>query len=417
MLIRRSVILISLLLPFSLFAQNPLSKKADSLYNTKNYLPAGSLYLQSADKEPFKVTKTGNYYNAACCFALAGKPDSAITILNLAATNGYKNVKHLKKDGDLESLHSMPEWNILVKKLEQISTSTKDPRKARLITTDIDNFWKAYDLAKKDTANRIKIYQQYYIDAGTDGLQDYFAYKVRSIRNFVTVHDQKPKFYASIRKNTLSVKKQKPGIIDSYVKFKDIYPPANFPDTYFVMGSFSSGGTSSPNGLLIGIDLSAKSPDVPLGELDLWQKNNIRDINEIKDLVAHELIHFNQEGLKPDTTLLSRVLVEGMADFIGELISGHVSNERLHIWAKGKEKQIWTDFEKEMYLKRAYNWIANSNQETVDKPADLGYWVGYQICKAYYNQSADKKQAINDILNIKDYREFYLKSGASRLYL
>jgi uncharacterized protein YjaZ len=67
-------------------------------------------------------------------------------------------------------------------------------------------------------------------------------------------------------------------------------------------------------------------------------------------------------------------------------------------------------------LKRAYNWIANSNQETVDHPADLGYWVGYQICKAYYNKSADKKKAVEDMLNIKDYKGFYDKSGVHSLF-
>jgi len=67
-------------------------------------------------------------------------------------------------------------------------------------------------------------------------------------------------------------------------------------------------------------------------------------------------------------------------------------------------------------LRRARNWIANSSQETADKPADLGYWVGYQISKAYYDNSADKGKAINDMLNIKNYREFYDKSGAARLF-
>ena len=120
--------------------------------------------------------------------------------------------------------------------------------------------------------------------------------------------------------------------------------------------------------------------------------------------------------MKQDTSLLHGVMVEGMADFIGELISGSNANQRLHVWAKGKENQIWGDFEKEMYLKRSYNWIANSNQETADKPADIGYWVGYQICKAYYDKSNDKAKAVNDMLNIKDYKAFYEQSGANRLF-
>ena len=63
-----------------------------------------------------------------------------------------------------------------------------------------------------------------------------------------------------------------------------------------------------------------------------------------------------------------------------------------------------------MFLNKASNWIANSAQETADKPADLGYWVGYMICKAYYEEMADKKQAVYDILHITDYRQFLEKS-------
>jgi uncharacterized protein YjaZ len=46
-----------------------------------------------------------------------------------------------------------------------------------------------------------------------------------------------------------------------------------------------------------------------------------------------------------------------------------------------------------------------------EKPADLGYYVGYKICEAYYNQAKDKKQAVKDILTIQDYKQFLAKSG------
>jgi hypothetical protein len=403
--------------PCALFAQNPFSRKADSLYRAKQYLPAASLYSRSATLEAFKVMKASNYYNAACSYSLGANADSAIWALDLAVANGYKNVEHLKTDTDLNTLHGTEVWTKLVKNLEALpAASTSDPAKAKLITSDITLFWKAYDLVQKDTANRTNIYKKEYLDKGSDGLQDYFAYKVRSLRSFVLIHDQKPRFYAAIRKNTLAVEKQKPGIIKSFKKFKDLYPAASFPNTYFVMGAFSSGGTSTSSGLLIGLDQSAKTPEIPLDELSLWQKNNFNDLVGIPGLIAHELIHFNQKDMQSDTTLLKGVLIEGMADFIGELISGKNSNERLHIWAKGKEKSIMNDFKKEMWLNRSRNWIANSDQETADKPADLGYWVGYQICKAYYNQSPDKQKAINDLLNVKDYKAIYLQSGADQLF-
>ena len=416
MLKLKYLFLVSLLSALSASAQNKFSKKADSLYLAKQYYPAGNYYLQSAALSEFKAGRYADYYNAACCYALAGKPDSAILLLKQSVAWGYKNVAHIKEDGDFNSLHNLREWNDFVGSLKVAPTSTNNPKAAKLITTDIKNFWKAYDMAEKDTANSKKIYKEVYIDPGSPGLQDYFAIKVRSLKGFVNVHNKKPKFYAAIRKNTYKVDKQKPLMQASFVKFKELYPAANFPDIYFVIGAFTSGGTSTDNGLLIGLDQAVRTPDIPTNELNLWQKNNFTQLNQLPNLIAHELIHFNQNGMARDTILLKWVLEEGMADFIGELISGKTANERLHVWAKGKEKQIWADFEKEIWLNRYSNWIGNSDQETADKPADLGYWVGYQICKGYYNNSADKKQAINDMLNIKDYKAFYEKSGLSKLY-
>ncbi|NRF37312.1 TPR end-of-group domain-containing protein [Pedobacter foliorum] len=384
-------ILVFLLLTSSVaVAQIRHERIADSLYKAKNFKQAGQHYLKATEQSDFKVLKISNYYNAACCYALSNQQDSALVLLTNAVNSGYKNIDHLKKDTDLESLRSLPGWPKLLNSIKVTKNSTTDPYKAKLITTDVKNFWTAYDLAKKDTANSINIYKKYYVEPATDGLQDYLGYKIRNLKYFVKSVNAKPEFYAAVRKNTFAVDQMKPQMIQSFVNFKKIYNNAQFPNIYFVIGAFNSGGTSTEAGLLIGVDQSARTEDVPVKELNLWQKNNFANLKSLPNLIAHELIHFNQKGLANDTTLLSNALVEGMADFIGELISGKTANERLFVWAKGKEKQVWADFEKEMYLNRARNWIANSDQETADKPADLGYWVGYQICKAYYDKSTDK---------------------------
>lgn len=409
-----SLISILVLINTSLFAQ---SKKADSLYKAKNYAEAGKYYLLNAAQTDFKGSKKGYYYNAACSYALAGKTDSAVVLLKDAIACGYNNVDQIKKDTDFTTLRELPEWDKILNSVKvKTSTFTGDPNQVKLVTSDIHNFWKAYDLAKKDTANRLNIFKRYYVDPGSDGMQDYFATKVWTMKGFINSQDKKPKFYAAIRKNTYLVDAQKPMMVKSFKKFKEIYPDARFPSIYFVIGSFNSGGTVSDTGLLIGLDQSAGSDDIPLDELTLWQRNNLGKVNGMPYLIAHELIHFNQKDVARDTTLLGGALVEGMADFIGELISGKNANARLHVWAKGKEQQVWTDFRKEMYLNRAKNWIGNGGQETAEKPADLGYWIGYQICKAYYDKSADKNQAIYDMLNVKDYKVFYEKSGAANLY-
>ncbi len=60
--------------------------------------------------------------------------------------------------------------------------------------------------------------------------------------------------------------------------------------------------------------------------------------------------------------------------------------------------------------KDASNWLYQGDKAK-DKPADLGYYVGYKIVESYYNKAKDKKQAIKDILEIKDFNVFLTASG------
>ena len=60
------------------------------------------------------------------------------------------------------------------------------------------------------------------------------------------------------------------------------------------------------------------------------------------------------------------------------------------------------------------NWLYNGGSSTAERPADLGYYVGYKICEAYYEKTSNKKAAIEDILSIKngpDALRFLKESG------
>ncbi len=63
-----------------------------------------------------------------------------------------------------------------------------------------------------------------------------------------------------------------------------------------------------------------------------------------------------------------------------------------------------------MYKNDISNWIYNASSAK-DRPADLGYYIGYLITQSYYRNAKDKRQAVYDILNIQDARAFYEASG------
>ncbi len=388
-----------------------MQRQADSLYKAKQYQFAGRYYASLAERSDFPGKKATAYYNMGCCISLQGMADSAILVLKKSIQAGYGNKVNLLKDQDLVPLHSLPQWSTLVNSVRtRKKVLNDDPAKARFITTDIHHFWEAYDEAVKDTAHFTQIFKKLYFDRATDGMNEYMDAKVSSIDFFVQHIRSAPAFYAAIRKNTFMTDQYKPDFLASYVKLKSIYREAQFPNEYFIIGAFTSGGTSTDLGLLLGVNQAASDNKVPLDELSFKKRTRLNNIDVLPDLVGHELIHFQQDSMKRDTTTLNYVIVEGMADFIGELITGRTANPVLYAWTKGKEKQIWSKFSKDMYYNRYGNWIANSQQATPDNLPDQGYWIGYQICRSYYEQSADKNQAIYDMLHIQDYKAFLAKS-------
>ncbi|MBK7873522.1 MAG: hypothetical protein IPJ74_24095 [Saprospiraceae bacterium] len=293
--------------------------------------------------------------------------------------------------------------------------NNKDPRKAQLITADLDNFWKAFDLAQKDTAHAEKIYTEHYFDIGSEGLKDFARSRFSGMKSFTQEKKKRPNFYMAIRQNTLKVESQKEQIYQGFEKLQELYPDAIFPDVYFLIGRWTSGGTTSDAGLLIGVEIHAKSEDVPVDELGGWERNNFKTIESLPYIVMHESIHFQQGKMKNEKTLLASCIKEGMADFLCELAVGKTINERLKNFAEGRKKMIWAEFEKEMKdnFKQGNRWLYNGNNETARLPADLGYYIGYEICKSYYEEASDKKAAIQEMLSIKDYQDFLVKSKCS----
>src|SRR4029078_12173561 len=97
--------------------------------------------------------------------------------------------------------------------------------------------------------------------------------------------------------------------------------------------------------------------------------------------------------------------MEGSADFLAELISGSHINSHLHEHGNPPERELWVEFSREMNGKNLSNWLFQGDRAK-NRPADLGYYIGYKICESYYKQATDKKAATRGILEIKDFNDF-----------
>ena len=129
-----TLIIVFFLLTNLTFGQNipkeyfDLVKKADSLYNAKDFKNSANIYSEAFKANGWKGLPNDRY-NAACSWALAAVPDSAFFQLDRIATkSNYTNYGHITTDPDLNSLHNDNRWKPLLEKIKQ----NKDKAEANL---------------------------------------------------------------------------------------------------------------------------------------------------------------------------------------------------------------------------------------------------------------------------------------------
>lgn len=304
-------------------------------------------------------------------------------------------------------IKSLSESEIL--RREEIKKELEPENKKNVLTIDIDHFWEAFDNLSncKSFADSVNSFQELYLDRATDGLIDFIRVRDFQAEKYVQLVARFPKFYRSLRKSTFEVKKTEQAIESVFSKFKEIYPNFKPFKVCFAMGIMNTGGTVSNNFVLIGTEIVTSSDKVDLSE---FEDNEYRKIFEgtnellpkIKSLVAHECVHTQQlydvDSNAIKCELLRRVLKEGSADFIAELVSG---NKKTNEYGNQNEDKIWADFKNELCNLNSDNWLYNASN-VKNKPADLGYFIGYKIAEEYYNNAFNKKQAVSDIIEMNN---------------
>ncbi len=102
-----------------------LVNKADSLYDAKEYKSSALVYSAAFKANEWKGL-SNDRYNAACSWALAAIPDSAIFQLNrIAKKENYTKYEHITTDTNLNSLHADRRWAALLDLIKQNKEKTE----------------------------------------------------------------------------------------------------------------------------------------------------------------------------------------------------------------------------------------------------------------------------------------------------
>jgi len=264
---------------------------------------------------------------------------------------------------------------------------------------DVTRFYKVYDAANgHPTADQL---QHDYIDPGSDGLH-HFAEARRvsgtAIAKNLTEH---PEMYSDAKRCMAVLPRVRERLQAALLKLGELYPDAKFPPVTIAVGRGKPVAIGSP---IFGVQLGLESLCATT-----WLNPNVED--RFVFVLSHEYAHVQQARALVDDehpTVLEMSIIEGAAEFTAELITGEVAYAQLREATKGREKEIETEFVPDEDKTDISKWLYNS---TLQKPGDLGYWVGYRIVKSYYQHASNKQLALREILQMTDPKAFLAKSG------
>ena len=274
-----------------------------------------------------------------------------------------------------------------------------------IVTEDIDRFWTMYDqvVVEKDTLKQLELVQKLYIQKGTPGLDGIMRARRYTDQEYRYAITHYPKFWQSIRANTLKSKQFSNDIKLAVKKLKNIYPDLKPVNIYFEIGVLRTGGTTIDGMLLIGSEIALADKLTITNEFEdryphLRTYFDTAPITNVSFLNIHEYIHTQQKETIGNT-LLAQTILEGVAEFLAEIALNQKSPNPQIDFGYKNEVQIKQAYTKEMFSPNIYNWIMNDSKNEFGM-RDLGYFVGYAICKKYYDQAKNKQLAVKEMIEL-----------------
>jgi hypothetical protein len=263
---------------------------------------------------------------------------------------------------------------------------------------DVERFYRLYDATGgHPTAAQL---QHDYLDRGSPGLLAFAKLRRITGTAIAEMLAEHPEIYAGAKRCTALMPRIRARLDSALDRFVRLYPEGRFPPVTIAIGRGKPVGVGNATGVMIGLEALCAVE---------WLDPDIE--NRFVHVIAHEYVHTQQVPALVDDehpTVLEASLIEGAAEFVGELISGGVAYAGLARATAGHEEEIETRFLADKDETDLSRWLYNAS---IDKPGDLGYWVGYRIVKSAFQGAADRRSAVKAIIELADPQKFLETSG------
>lgn len=275
-------------------------------------------------------------------------------------------------------------------------------------TEDLDRFWSAFDEIQQepDKQEHLKILESTYLNRGSKGLGAFARLRNCTVGGWLDMISRYPRYLQLIRAKADRLKQDNSVLNGHLSHFSSLYPwfsPVNF---WFVIGGFNSGGTVVGSHILIGSEITLGDKTMDLSEIsDPWFKHRClsREKDDFIFTCIHESVHTQQVTISQQMDLLGSSIREGSADFIAELVTGSLPSYEYMNYGFANHKTVREKFIQQMHSYSCTDWLYNGHN-TQGTVADLGYFMGYIICKHFFENSGHAEKAIAEIIRL-DYND------------
>jgi hypothetical protein len=138
---------------------------------------------------------------------------------------------------------------------------------------------------------------------------------------------------------------------------------------------------------------------------------------KLTHIVTHGLVHAQilRRSRPRIPNLLLITVLEGAADLVANLVSGRTAVESRVDYAQANREALLQRYAKDLAETpdRTEEWLSNYSRVR-EEPADLGYWIGEEICRDYLAMASDKQAAVRNIIPLVDPEAIVVKIRVSR---
>jgi len=290
------------------------------------------------------------------------------------------------------------------------SSFIEDVNRVPVYTSDIDLFYGTLDRMMIDGYYE-SIVQSDYFDRGSDGLKALIEKDHLNAKEFAEYMEAHEEFFLSIRPQLLDTRHYRRMTMSVLQQFDSVIPNARYKPIFFLVGQNKHGGTETKSGFLIEAQKNVLGlPDINWGTFDSL---SFSPYNNLDQMIAHEQVHVVQPDMFIGESLLRLTLSEGIADFIAYKAVGKLGYQEAYEYGEQNLeilKKEWTaDLNlpiKEVRPKWLFNWGMK-----MDKPYDMGYYMGFKIAESYYEHNGSNAETLRKMVYTEDFETLYEKSG------